>query len=207
MEIAYDWRSAMRIIDCIGALCLFPIFLFVFFLKFLERALTGRRIFYVSIRLGKNRKPFYMYKFSTMGAWSPEEFLEYLAAHPEQQAEWMSKKKLFNDPRTTKTGLFLRRSSLDELPQLINIIRGDMSLVGPRPIVYSEDKLYGKYSNSLHSIPPGLTGLWQVSGRNLTTYHRRIAINLYYIKRKSWKLDLWIIYKTVWAVIGGYGAY
>ena len=82
-----------------------------------------------------------------------------------------------------------------------------MALVGPRPIVDSEDKIYGKYSDKLHSVLPGMTGLWQVSGRNLTTYNRRIAINLYYVRHRSWKLDLWILYKTIWAVLGGRGAF
>ena len=207
METALFRGETMRIFDCIGAAGLFPALFIVLVFKFFERAITGRRIFYVSVRLGRLRKPFYMYKFSTMDAWSPEEFDEYLSSNPKQKAEWILNKKLKDDPRITKIGIFLRKSSLDELPQLFNVFRGEMSLVGPRPIVYTEDKLYSRHSKFLHTVLPGMTGLWQVSGRNLTTYHRRIAINMYYIKHKSIELDLWILYKTVGAVIGGRGAY
>ena len=122
-------------------------------------------------------------------------------------AEWRESHKLENDPRLLKVGRLMRRLSLDELPQLWNVVVGDMALIGPRPIVEEENKRYGKYSHLLHTVKPGLTGLWQVSGRNLLTYHRRIAINLFYVKNRSWKLDLWILYKTFAAVLGGRGAY
>ncbi len=148
-----------------------------------------------------------MYKFSSMKQWSLREFNSYLYFHREELNSFNKYGKIENDPRITGTGKLLRRLSLDELPQIINLITGDMVLVGPRPICRREDAIYGKYSGLLHSVKPGITGLWQVSGRNTTTYHRRIAINIYYVKHKSWKLDLWILYKTVWAVIGGRGAY
>ncbi len=150
---------------------------------------------------------FKLFKFSTMGNWTPEEFAEYLQSHPAQYKEWRSCGKLKNDPRITKIGYFMRRSSLDELPQIINILCGEMSLIGPRPIMKFENKIYGRYSSVIHSVKPGLTGLWQVSGRNLISYHRRIAINLYYIKHRSLKLDLWILYKTIGAVFSGKGAF
>ncbi len=111
------------------------------------------------------------------------------------------------DPRITSLGYFLRRFSLDELPQLWNVIKGDMALIGPRPITRRENSLYGKYSKRLHSVKPGITGLWQVSGRSLTTYHRRIAINRYYVSHRSWRLDLWILWRTADAVFSGRGAY
>ena len=101
----------------------------------------------------------------------------------------------------------MRRFSLDELPQLWNVLKGDMALIGPRPIISKEDQIYGHYSDKLHSIRPGLTGLWQVSGRCLTTYRRRIAINMYYVRHRSWILDLWILWRTIGAVIGGKGAF
>lgn len=132
--------------------------------------------------------------------------LEIMAGILENE-EWKTFRKLRRDPRITPVGKWLRRFSLDELPQLWNVQNGTMSLIGPRPIVRAEEKLYGKYSILIHSVKPGITGLWQVSGRNLTTYRRRVAIDLYYAKHKSWKLDLWILYKTVWAVIGGRGAF
>ncbi len=197
----------MRFFDYTGVLLLFPPFILILLIKFFERFFAGRRIFFISERLGKSRKKFRLYKFSTMDSWSPEEFDIWLQAHPDSRQEWQADKKLKTDPRITGPGRFLRRFSLDELPQILNILRGEMSLIGPRPIVESEDEAYGKYSTQLHSILPGLTGLWQVSGRNLTTYHRRIAINLYYVKHRSWKLDLWILYKTAGAVLSGKGAF
>ena len=158
---------------------------------------------YCSIRLGHHRKPILIWKFRTMHA---EIAMEVLAAILESR-EWQQNQKIIRDPRLTRIGKILRRFSMDELPQFWNILNGTMSLVGPRPITREEEKKYGKYSNLIHSVKPGLTGLWQVSGRNLTTYHRRIAINIYYVKHKSWKLDLWIIYKTFRAVFGGKGAF
>ena len=159
--------------------------------------------FYASIRLGQFRKLIRVWKFRSMNAGIA---LEIMAGILENE-EWKTFRKLRRDPRITPVGKWLRRFSLDELPQLWNVLNGTMSLIGPRPIVRAEEKLYGKYSVLIHSLKPGITGLWQVSGRNLTTYRRRVAIDLYYAKHKSWKLDLWILYKTVWAVIGGRGAF
>lgn len=159
--------------------------------------------FYVSIRLGQFRKLIRVWKFRSMDAGIA---LEIMAGILENE-DWKTFRKLRRDPRITPVGKWLRRFSMDELPQLWNVLNGTMSLVGPRPIVRAEEKLYGKYSVLIHSVKPGITGLWQVSGRNLTTYRRRVAIDLYYAKHKSWKLDLWILYKTVWAVIGGRGAF
>ena len=158
-------------------------------------------------RLGKDKKIFTIYKFSTLANWKKTQFEDYLRNNPEQKLEWEKYGKLYNDPRASKYGIFLRRSSLDEIPQLWNVVKGEMALVGPRPIDMREDAIYGKYSSLLHSVKPGMTGLWQVSGRNTIPYRRRIAINLYYVKHKSMCLDLWIIYKTVWAVLSGRGAF
>lgn len=159
--------------------------------------------FYCSIRLGLNRKPIRVWKFRTMNA---DVAMEVLAAILESR-EWQQNQKMLKDPRLTPVGKILRRFSLDELPQFWNILNGTMSLVGPRPITREEEKRYGRYSHLIHSVKPGITGLWQVSGRNLTTYRRRIAINIYYVKHKNWKLDLWILCKTFQAVLGGKGAF
>lgn len=158
---------------------------------------------YRSIRLGKGRRPIRIFKFRTMDARVALEVMTQIL----ESGEWRWNRKLKHDPRLTRAGKILRRFSLDELPQFWNVLTGDMSLVGPRPITREENRRYGKYSALIHSVKPGITGLWQVSGRNLTTYHRRIAINIYYVKHRSWKLDLWILYKTFWAVIGGRGAF
>lgn len=160
-------------------------------------------ILYCSVRIGINNQPIRIWKFRTMDA---EVALEIMAKIFEHE-EWRSNYKLMQDPRITPLGKLLRRFSLDELPQLWNVIIGDMALIGPRPISRQENRRYGKHRLLIHSVKPGITGLWQVSGRNLTTYRRRIAINIYYVKHKSLSLDLWILWKTVYAVISGYGAF
>ena len=167
----------------------------------LGRLLSGKTVFFRSIRFGRGKRKFVLYKFCTMKK-SPPEFMT-----PEQQKEWEEFGKLKRDPRVSRFGFFLRRFSLDELPQLWNVVRGDMALVGPRPIIEAEMPIYGRNSDLIHSVKPGITGLWQVSGRNLINYRRRIAINRYYVRHRSAKLDLWIVWRTVWAVAGGRGAF
>jgi lipopolysaccharide/colanic/teichoic acid biosynthesis glycosyltransferase len=130
-----------------------------------------------------------------------------LAAHPALAEEWRLTQKLKDDPRVTRLGKLLRRSSLDELPQLINVLTGEMSLVGPRPIVASEVEKYGEYYVSYCRVKPGLTGLWQVSGRNNTTYEERVAFDQYYVLNWSVWLDLHILTRTVHTVLTGDGAY
>lgn len=160
-------------------------------------------IFFLDRRLGIYEHPIKVFKFRTMNTFVSDDILQAI----KNSEEWREKRKIHNDPRITKIGKFLRRFSLDELPQLFNVICGTMSIVGPRPISCEENKLYGKYAKLIHSVKPGITGLWQVSGRNLLTYRRRIAINVYYVKHRSLKLDLWILYKTIGAVILGKGAW
>jgi len=156
---------------------------------------------YSCTRIGYRKKHFTLYKFKTMQG------DKLILETAEQQREWKLFGKLRKDPRVTGFGVLLRRFSLDELPQLWNVVLGDMALVGPRPIIDAEDAIYGRYSDRIHSVMPGITGLWQVSGRNTLTYRRRIVINNYYVRNRSLRLDLWIIWRTVWAVIGGRGAF
>jgi lipopolysaccharide/colanic/teichoic acid biosynthesis glycosyltransferase len=132
---------------------------------------------------------------------------DYLAANPEMRAEWERDHKLRKDPRITRIGRFLRKTSLDELPQLINVLRGEMSLVGPRPIVDSEIEKYGKSFALYTQVIPGLTGLWQVSGRNETTYQERVELDNYYVRNWSPWLDIYLLARTVKVVVTGYGAY
>ncbi len=189
-----------RIAALILLIVFFPLMMLIWMLvRFTSRG-PG---LYSSIRLGEYRKPVRVWKFRTMDAAAALEFMASIFDHE----EWTSNQKLTVDPRITPVGKWLRRFSVDELPQLWNVLNGSMVLVGPRPITRVEDARYGKYSQLIHSVKPGITGLWQVSGRNLTTYHRRIAINIYYVRHKSWKLDLWILYKTLGAVISGRGAF
>ena len=132
---------------------------------------------------------------------------KYLAENPTARREWEETFKLTNDPRVTKLGNFLRRTSLDELPQLWNVILGDMSLVGPRPIVEEEVSKYGKNIREYYMVPPGITGMWQVSGRSDTTYPERVAMDTWYVRNWSVWIDIMYLFKTVKAVVTGRGAY
>lgn len=159
--------------------------------------------FFAHKRLGKNGEIIKVYKCRTM-VQNAEELLKKLT--PEQKEEFAKNFKLENDPRITKLGNFLRKSSLDELPQLINILKGDMSVVGPRPIVEKELEMYGKYASKLLSVKPGLTGNWQANGRSDTTYEERVQLDMEYIDNRSFGMDILIILKTALMVIKGTGA-
>jgi lipopolysaccharide/colanic/teichoic acid biosynthesis glycosyltransferase len=137
-----------------------------------------------------------------------KELLEKLLAdQPELRQEWEQNFKLKKDPRVTRIGRFLRKTSLDELPQLWNVLKGEMSLIGPRPIIMEEVEKYGDNYELLASVKPGLSGLWQISGRSETDYQDRVAMDIYYIQSWSLWLDLYILLKTFAAVIKGKGAY
>ena len=164
-------------------------------------------VFYRQARIGRFGRKFHVYKFRTMVQNADQILQTYLENSPELKAEWLATHKLKKDPRVTRIGSFLRKSSLDELPQLWNIIIGDMSLVGPRPIVDAEVEKYGRCFDLYIKVRPGLTGLWQVSGRNDTTYERRVELDEYYVLNRSLKLDLQILWKTVFVVLKKDGAY
>ncbi len=158
-------------------------------------------------RVGQGGRLFTCYKFRTMHINADALLKALLARDPQARQEWLRDRKLRRDPRVTWAGGFLRRASLDELPQILNVLLGTMSIVGPRPIVPEETKRYGRYFNAYCSVRPGITGLWQVSGRNMTTYRRRVACDVAYAKSKSVAIDLAIIARTVPAVVFGHGAY
>ncbi len=162
-------------------------------------------VFYKHKRIGKDGKTIWLYKFRSMYDGADKE-LKKLLKNPKRRKEWKANFKLDNDPRITKVGKILRICSLDELPQLINVLKGDMSLVGPRPIVKEELKKYGKNQKKLLSILPGLTGWWACNGRSCRNYEDRIALELYYVDHMSIWLDIKIIFKTVIAVLRGHGA-
>ena len=157
-------------------------------------------------RVGKDGREFLCFKFRSMHVDAKEQLAKLLERDPRARAEWKATQKLENDPRITKLGNFLRKSSLDELPQLLNIIKGDMSIVGPRPIVRGEIEKYGAYFEHYVSVRPGLTGLWQVSGRSETTYEERVALDVTYVNERSYISDLKIIAMTVPAVLMSDGA-
>jgi exopolysaccharide production protein ExoY len=152
-------------------------------------------------RVGKNGKPFTCLKFRSMVVDADAALVEHFAKHPEAAREWRDSQKLNADPRVTRLGTFLRKTSLDELPQLLNILGGEMSFVGPRPIVPDEIDRYGERFAHCFSVPPGLTGLWQVSGRSDCSYAHRVALDSRYVS--DWRLlgDLEILLLTVPAVL------
>ncbi len=184
----------------------------VFLLPFIVIAvlvkLTSRgTIFYRSKRLGKDGREIEILKFRTMYTGSDQELPKLLEKRPDLKREWEEHFKLTNDPRITPLGRFLRKTSLDELPQLINVLKGDMNLIGPRPIVKDEVCLFGKEYHEIYSVKPGLTGMWQVSGRTETSYEERVLLETYYVKNWSIWLDIYILMKTILEVILCRGAY
>lgn len=162
---------------------------------------------YRQVRLGRSGQPILVYKFRTMVADADARLKEWLNDNPDLKEEWERDHKLKHDPRITRMGRFLRKTSLDELPQLLNVALGDMSVVGPRPIVDDEVKKYGVVFEEYCRVRPGITGLWQISGRNNTTYAERVAYDRYYINNWSVWMDIWILAKTVPVTLTGYGAY
>jgi lipopolysaccharide/colanic/teichoic acid biosynthesis glycosyltransferase len=164
-------------------------------------------VFYSHRRIRKNGAFFSMWKFRTMCVNSTEVLEEYLARHPAAHAEWSQTHKLRRDPRITPLGSFLRRYSLDELPQLWNVLMGQMSLVGPRPIVAAEVEKYGDCFESYCRVKPGLTGLWQVSGRSELSYDARVALDCEYVERWSLTKDVMILLKTFASVVNQDGAF
>jgi exopolysaccharide production protein ExoY len=152
-------------------------------------------------RVGFRGKPFACYKFRTMVANADEALADYLARDPQAAQEWAETRKLRHDPRITRLGHVLRKSSLDELPQLFNVLRGEMSCVGPRPVVTEELGLYGASVREYLSTRPGLTGLWQVTGRSSTDFARRVSLDSHYVRNWSLLADLTILFRTTFAVL------
>lgn len=164
-------------------------------------------VFFGQPRVGLGGRIFKMWKFRTMVDGAEVALAEHLAADPSAQAEWEHSQKLRNDPRITRIGHILRRLSLDELPQLWNVLRGDMSIVGPRPFFLSQREMYGAAFDVYARVRPGITGLWQVSGRNNLEYAERIHLDKYYVRNWSVWLDIYILLRTTWVVLRGDGAY
>jgi len=204
-----SWNKLIkRLLDIfpvtLGGLIILP---FLMLVALMVKITSPGPVLYKQKRLGCNGRHFYAYKFRTMEIDAEERLQKLLESNPDLKKEWDENHKLQNDPRITKLGKFLRRTSIDEFPQLLNIIKGDMSLVGPRPIVDAEVEKYGDDFARIFSIKPGLTGLWQVSGRSDSNYLDRVSYDMYYLQSWSIWLDLWIIFKTFGVVIAGKGAY
>jgi lipopolysaccharide/colanic/teichoic acid biosynthesis glycosyltransferase len=197
-----------RIIDIIGALVglILTSPLFVIISIFYLFGDSKGPIFFKQVRIGKNGRKFYIYKFRSMIVNAEEK----LKADKELYQKYLKnnyKLEPHEDPRITKLGRFLRATSLDEIPQLINVLKGEMSLVGPRPVVKEELEEYGVKVNEFLSVKPGLTGYWQVSGRSEVGYPERVDLELYYVYNQSLLLDIKIILKTIWIVLLKKGAY
>lgn len=198
----YDFVKRVFDIVCslIGLIVLSPVFIII---SILIKTTSEGPVFFAHKRVGKGGKTIKIYKFRSMVT-NAEELIKKFT--PEQKAEYEKNFKLENDPRVTKVGKFMRKTSLDELPQLINILKGDISVVGPRPVMDVETQIYGNYRNMLLSVKPGLTGFWAANGRSHTTYTRRRAMEIYYVKNRSVLLDLKIIFKTFISVFKREGA-
>jgi exopolysaccharide production protein ExoY len=201
----YALKRCIDIFGSTAALLFFaPLMLIVALLIW---ALDPGSVLYTQRRVGFRGRPFRILKFRTMFVDADRRLERLVASDPSALLEWTTRQKLGYDPRVTWFGRFLRLSSIDELPQLVNVLLGDMSLVGPRPIVDGESGRYGRYLNEYCAVRPGITGLWQVSGRNNTSYRRRVALDVAYKRQMSLAVDLGILARTVPAVISGEGAF
>lgn len=205
-----QWHPAYvllkRVADIIGALTIGLVFLPLIAIVVVALGQSGEIIF-AHPRVGRAGRLFKVYKFRSMVADADHVLAQVLACDPDARVEWERDHKLRNDPRITPLGAFLRKTSLDELPQLWNVLRGDMSLVGPRPIIPAELGKYGRAARYYLAVKPGITGLWQVTGRSDTDYRRRVAIDRRYARTASLWVDLRVLLKTVLVVLSRRGAY
>ena len=203
-----DFLAADRLLDILVATVALVFFAPLMLFIALAIKLSSRGpVFFKQDRLGRGGRTFSCFKFRTMRIDSEAILDNLLATDPVARAEWDRDQKLRNDPRILTVGGLLRKTSLDELPQLFNVLMGDMSIVGPRPIVASEAVRYRRYITDYFAVRPGITGLWQVSGRNHTTYRRRVACDVVYVRAKSASNDLRIMAMTVPTVLLARGAY
>jgi lipopolysaccharide/colanic/teichoic acid biosynthesis glycosyltransferase len=197
-------RTLDIVIASLGLLFLLPIMLAVAIKLYVE----GGPVFFAHRRVGRGGRPFYCLKFRSMVVDAEERLARLLRDDPEARREWDENHKLRNDPRITAFGQFLRKSSVDELPQLFNVLRGEMSIVGPRPIVDAEMQKYGRRIVSYLSVKPGITGIWQVSGRSDVCYRTRVAMDCVYAKKQTSPiLYMWLVVATVPAVLARRGSY
>ena len=197
---ALQWEK--RLLDYVLATLILIVALPLFLLIPLVIKVTSRGpVFYRARRLGRRGESFRIWKFRSMYADADRRLEKLLAERPAARAEWLSQFKLRNDPRVTPFGRLLRKTSLDELPQVFNVFCGEMSVVGPRPIVEDEKCYYARDYDVFSRVRPGITGLWQCSGRSDTAYTTRVALDIYYILNWSLWMDIWICIRTVFSVL------
>ena len=203
------YKIIKRFVDIIGGIVgvilLIPITIVLYIVNLFSKENKGP-LFFEQLRIGKDGKEFRLYKYRSMVMHADEKLWEYLNNNPEAKEEYKKYKKLKYDPRITRTGRFLRKTSLDEFPQFINVLKGDMSLVGPRPYLYREKEDMGKNFDTIVSVKPGLTGYWQVNGRSEVDFKERTNMDVEYIKNRSLWLDIKILLKTVLKVFRKGGA-
>lgn len=197
-------RTVDIVVALIGMIFIIPLTIVIY----IAHIITGDEgpTFYKQYRIGKDGVPFKMYKYRTMVINADEELEKYLLENEDMKEEYHKYKKLRKDPRITKLGRFLRKTSLDEIPQLINVLKGDMSLIGPRPYLLKEKDDMGSYYTQIIQCKPGITGLWQVNGRSETTFEERLNIETNYTFNNSLKMDLKIFLKTIRIVLKKEGA-
>lgn len=191
------------IVGLIGMIFILPIALIVK----ISYMLNGdfKSIFYKQKRIGKNGKIFYLYKFRTM-VYNAEDVLKEMLKEEKWKKEWDKNQKFENDPRITKMGNVLRKTSMDEVPQFINVLKGDMSLIGPRPLVEGELDAHKGNHDIYESVRPGITGWWACNGRSATTYDERLELEYFYVKNRGLRMDIKCIFKTIEAVLLKKGA-
>jgi exopolysaccharide production protein ExoY len=198
--------DATRILDVVASIVLLlitaPLLILIATLVFVS---DPGPVLFAHYRMGRNGREFPCLKFRTMVVDADVRLARLLELDPVARRDWDRDQKLRNDPRITRLGSILRQLSFDELPQLLNVLRGEMSLVGPRPIVRAEIRRYGRYYAHYCQVKPGITGLWQVSGRNHVSYRRRVALDVRYARSKTIGLDLWILAQTIPCVLRGSG--
>lgn len=198
-------KRTLDIVLALMALVVFaPLFVMI---AVVMRFIESGPVLYGHARVGAGGRKFLCLKFRTMAVDGDRILAEHLAANASAKAEWDETRKLRRDPRVTPLGKVMRASSIDELPQLINVLKGEMSFVGPRPVVADELELYGHNASLYLATRPGITGLWQVSGRSETTYEERVALDSHYVANWSLRRDLSIIMRTVPAVLSARGSY
>lgn len=203
------FRITKRAIDIlaglVGTILLIPITVLVWFVRIIKKENTGP-LFFEQLRIGKSGKQFRMYKYRSMCMNADETLKKYLEENEVARKEYKKYKKLKNDPRITKVGCFLRKTSLDEFPQFLNVLKGDMSLVGPRPYLPREQKDMGEYYSSIIKVKPGITGPWQIRGRNKLDFEDRMKLDIEYVNNMSIKEDIKMVWRTVRKVVKKDGA-
>lgn len=201
-------EGAKRTMDILGGIAgiilLVPITIILYIANLIEK--DDGPLFYSQLRIGKNGKLFRMWKFRSMVVGADQKLEEYLKENPEAREEYKINKKLKNDPRITKIGNFIRKTSIDEIPQFINVLKGEMSLVGPRPYLPREKEDMGSYYSCITQCKPGLTGYWQINGRSQVNFSERLNMDMVYYRGRSFKRDIKILLLTVKKIIKRDGA-